>query len=474
MNWNPSWANAIASIESQGSGGYNAVGPVTQKGNRAYGKYQVMDFNIPSWTKKHLGQELTPDQFLRSPEAQDAVFKGEFGSSVAKYGNPQDAASVWFTGRPASEGANRSDILGTTGSKYVDKFNNALGTGATPTGGQQMMQPDQKPKGILSGLFGDEDKRARLAMALQGMTHNPNQGFMAAMQGGIEQRREDKLAATAEAKSEAQRNSTGKWLMDNGFKEIGAGVLSGAISGSAGLQMSQKAAPKVQDPYSKIGKLRADLAAGRIDQSEYNIALAEMRPKGLSLRTNADGSVEFVQGAGAGESFTQGESKDIIFAKRSLEALKLFDPVADALVSSLGSVAELDPTGMARYLQSDDYQKAQVLGKDFLAPILRKDTGAAVTPSEWVFYKAIYIPEVGDNPAKLAEKKKARARAVEAMMAGMNPAQILRIEGIDPDNAPKAGDAAPESTAKEPAKVVDLTTMSDAELQAHIEELEKQ
>ena len=53
---------------------------------------------------------------------------------------------------------------------------------------------------------------------------------MAAMQGGIQQRREDK-----------QRNSTGKWLMDNGFKEIGAGVLSGAISGSAGLQMSQKA-----------------------------------------------------------------------------------------------------------------------------------------------------------------------------------------------------------------------------------------
>lgn len=241
MNWNPSWANAIASIESQGSGGYNAVGPVTQKGNQAYGKYQVMDFNIPSWTKKHLGQELTPDQFLQNPEAQEAVFKGEFGSSVAKYGNPQDAASVWFTGRPASEGPNRSDILGTTGSKYVDKFNNALGTGATPTGGQQMMQPKQKPRGLLSGLLGDEDKRARLAMALEGMTLNPNRGLMAAMQGGIEQRRDDKLAATEADKTEAQRNSTGKWLMENGFKEIGAGVLSGAISGSAGLQMSQKA-----------------------------------------------------------------------------------------------------------------------------------------------------------------------------------------------------------------------------------------
>ena len=152
MAWNPAWANAIASIESRGSGGYSAVGPTTAKGNRAYGKYQVMDFNIPTWTEKHLGQRLTPEQFLASPEAQDAVFQGEFGSSVQKYGNPQDAASVWFTGRPASQGAGRSDILGTTGADYVNKFNAALGQGPqTSTKGPQMMQ-EQKPQGLLGSL----------------------------------------------------------------------------------------------------------------------------------------------------------------------------------------------------------------------------------------------------------------------------------------------------------------------------------
>ena len=152
MAWNPAWANAIASIESHGSGGYSAVGPQTAKGNRAYGKYQVMDFNIPTWTQKHLGQKLTPEQFLASPEAQDAVFRGEFGASVQKYGNPQDAASVWFTGRPASQGAGRSDILGTTGAEYVNKFNSALGQGmTTSTKGPQMMQ-EEKPRGLLGSL----------------------------------------------------------------------------------------------------------------------------------------------------------------------------------------------------------------------------------------------------------------------------------------------------------------------------------
>ena len=110
------WARAIASIESAGSGGYSALGPVTQKGNRAYGKYQVMDFNIGPWTEKYVGRRMTPQEFLASPEAQEAVFRGEFGGNVEKYGSPQEAASVWFTGQPMSRGANRKDILGTTGS----------------------------------------------------------------------------------------------------------------------------------------------------------------------------------------------------------------------------------------------------------------------------------------------------------------------------------------------------------------------
>jgi hypothetical protein len=232
MNWNPSWANAIASIESQGSGGYSAVGPTTQKGNRAYGKYQVMDFNIPTWTEKHLGKRLTPDQFLNSPEAQETVFKGEFGSYVSKYGSPQDAASVWFTGRPQSEGSNRSDVLGTTGSGYVNKFNNALGTGATLTGGQPMMQPEQKPTGLLGGLFSDPDKRARLAMALEGMTLNPNRALLASLQGGIEQRGLDKKEAAAEAKSLAQRNKTVEFLRANGREDLAGLVSQGMMSGS--------------------------------------------------------------------------------------------------------------------------------------------------------------------------------------------------------------------------------------------------
>ncbi|MER9829163.1 hypothetical protein NKJ51_12350 [Mesorhizobium sp. M0134] len=119
------YAAAIRSIESAGSGGYSALGPWTN-GDRAYGAYQVMGNNIPSWSRDALGKSLTPDQFLADPAAQDAIFEKQFGKYLTKYGNPQDAASAWFTGGPLKSGAGARDVLGTSGSVYVDKFNKAV------------------------------------------------------------------------------------------------------------------------------------------------------------------------------------------------------------------------------------------------------------------------------------------------------------------------------------------------------------
>lgn len=121
------YAKAIQANESGGN--YGALGPVTKSGDRAYGAYQVMGNNVGPWTQEVLGRSLTPDQFLNDRAAQDAVFKAKFGQSVAKYGNPQDAASVWFTGKPLAQGATRKDILGTTGQGYVDNFIASLGSG---------------------------------------------------------------------------------------------------------------------------------------------------------------------------------------------------------------------------------------------------------------------------------------------------------------------------------------------------------
>src|SRR5688572_9737682 len=90
------YGSAISNIESGGK--YGILGPVIPKsGDRAYGKYQVMGANVGPWTEKYLGQRLSPQEFLANPDAQEAVFKGEFGRYVEKYG-PEGAAKAWFAG----------------------------------------------------------------------------------------------------------------------------------------------------------------------------------------------------------------------------------------------------------------------------------------------------------------------------------------------------------------------------------------
>jgi hypothetical protein len=84
---------------------YSRLGPVigpghSLAGDRAYGKFQVMGSNVGPWTKEILGQEMTPEEFLANPQAQEAVFKGKFGQYVQQTGDPKAAAAMWFSGQP--------------------------------------------------------------------------------------------------------------------------------------------------------------------------------------------------------------------------------------------------------------------------------------------------------------------------------------------------------------------------------------
>lgn len=119
---------ALATVESGGR--YDALGPVmstgSYKGDRAYGKYQVMGRNIPSWTKEALGESMTPEEFVANPKAQDLVAAHFMRKSYEKYGTWEDAASVWFTGRPLSKAGNASDGF-TSVQDYVAKFQRAMG-----------------------------------------------------------------------------------------------------------------------------------------------------------------------------------------------------------------------------------------------------------------------------------------------------------------------------------------------------------
>lgn len=119
---------SLAKIESGGSKDpYRALGPIVGKGSyagdRAYGKYQVMGKNIPEWTKQALGKAMTPSEFLSNPDAQEAVADYRLTMYYNKYGSWEDAASVWFSGRPVGVGDMGQTDGYTSRAAYVSKFN---------------------------------------------------------------------------------------------------------------------------------------------------------------------------------------------------------------------------------------------------------------------------------------------------------------------------------------------------------------
>lgn len=97
---------------------YDAIGSVTRSGDRAYGKYQVMGHNVPTWTSEHLGVRMTVQQFLEDPMAQERLAGIIFTKRIGEHGI-EDAISMWFSGRKA-RGNVSCDVNGTCVPEYIE------------------------------------------------------------------------------------------------------------------------------------------------------------------------------------------------------------------------------------------------------------------------------------------------------------------------------------------------------------------
>jgi hypothetical protein len=130
------FVNGIAHNETGGE--RNPYGSVvsTGTGHRVFGKYQVYDENIPKWTQEALGHPLTPQQFLASPEAQEATARYKLGEYVDKYGY-HGAARAWLAGEGGMNNPQARDKFGSDPYGYATKALAHAGIGAEGHGGDE-------------------------------------------------------------------------------------------------------------------------------------------------------------------------------------------------------------------------------------------------------------------------------------------------------------------------------------------------
>lgn len=196
--------------------------------------------------------------------------------------------------------------------------------------------------------------------------------------------------------------------------------------------LAAKDAPNPPSAVAEYDAYAADeKTAGREPLSRIEYARA-LKGEGFSV-TTADGTT--VQMGGAAPKLTEGQSKDTGFLVRGRGANATLETSDTELTNWMAKQAGGAPMDLGPFLQSAEYQGAEQAGLEFLAALLRKDSGGAITPDENATYGKIYLPQPGNPPSVIEQKRAARERAMDALEQGL-PAQMIAVleeKGLLPD-----------------------------------------
>lgn len=406
------YRDAIASIESAGSGDYSAVGPTHPELGRALGRYQIMEANIGPWSQQVLGREVTPDEFMANPQIQDAIFDGIFNGYVEEYG-PEGAAQAWFAGPGGVGKLDRKDSLGTDVGSYGQRFMQALGQNeqaAQPVqlaqaqpqtmndagpSMQQLLEVSQNP-----WLTDTQRGIVNVLLERQMQQNDPmRQMEMERAQLELEQLRNPQEDLINAGKGRLYNPNTGEWIVAPGVA-------------------APNEAPTVKSFYDDQGreyKAQWNPATQQWDQ----VGGAKASSNGISV-TSPDGTTIQVGG-----KLTEAQSKDVVYYTRGMDADSQLATLDTELVDFGQQAAGALPLGIGNYLRNPEFRQAKVAADQFLTAVLRKDTGAAITAQEFQIYGPMFLPVPGDDPATIEQKRRARQVALLAIRSGLGTAEAI-------------------------------------------------
>ena len=172
--------------------------------------------------------------------------------------------------------------------------------------------------------------------------------------------------------------------------------------------------------------------------------------------------------------YTVDERNAAMFAYRAIGANEQMNELARARIykpeSPLESLFVVDANGIMKVnARTDNDRRFIAAARNWLAPILRRDTGAAVTDTELRNYMQEYIPQFEDSPTGIWEKAQRRDRAMRALY-GVSPRAYQAQYG----DAPRWQVLAPDTgrVAKERERIrADAPARADRRRNASPEEL---
>jgi hypothetical protein len=308
-----------------------------------------------------------------------------------------------------------------------------------------------------------DTKQLELAAALRGKQQrdiaqfgellkvDPNKAYQFAAQSQVPQLRDAALKRMMPQEFDlaegAKRFMT---LPDGTVKEVAAG----GQKPRAPIQIDTGTAIELRDPtdptkvLSRIPKSQMP-TAGQVVEREDGTYLIDTRT-GQARPVMGQGGQPLV---GGGKPLTETQSNAVAFGARAIEANRIATELENKGVTNTGVIRSVvggivgqapivgerleqgvrsafNPVPSALGGPSGEQQQVDQARRNFISAVLRKESGAAIAPSEYANEEKKYFPQIGDTQKTIDQKQEARKLAIKALEAQAGPSGTRQINKI--------------------------------------------
>lgn len=185
---------------------------------------------------------------------------------------------------------------------------------------------------------------------------------------------------------------------------------------------AQLAMPKVTfDPVTqKMVMVAPDMTWARPPGGQQAAGGAAPLPAGQPGMTTQNVPGATITSDPGSPIYNEGQGKAAGFADRIAAVNPILDETSEAGTSQMQTRLGQIPLA-GNYMISGDRQRFEQAERDFINAILRRESGAVISDEEFANARQQYIPQPGDKPENLAQKKAARERALNSMQREGGP-----------------------------------------------------
>lgn len=136
---------------------------------------------------------------------------------------------------------------------------------------------------------------------------------------------------------------------------------------------------------------------------------------GMQLTTNPDGTVTLTEGAIGGlPKLTEAEGRNSGFYGRGVESQKILNSLEGEGTSLFNKIVGGVPV-VGNYLKGEEAQKYGQAKRDFINAVLRRESGAVISPEEFANADQQYFPQPGDGPEVIEQKRQNRETTIQGL-----------------------------------------------------------